>query len=181
MTKFLLTTAGVAAVLTLLSGGRRYQSESLLARGRPPSRPQGPRGRPGDRSNLTGSAPSRTTAPTSGPPRPRLLPRRLHAPLRPGHGDGGGARRRGPRRAGPPPGHAADRRARRRATPTRGPARPATQRRSASAATATCASARSTRSSPRVLKAAMALVDDAAEARRPTTTARSCSRSSSAR
>ena len=29
MTKFLLTTAGVAAVLTLLSGGRRYQSESF--------------------------------------------------------------------------------------------------------------------------------------------------------
>ena len=46
MTKFLLTTAGVAAVLTLLSGGRRYQSESFLPPRATPARPQGPRGRP---------------------------------------------------------------------------------------------------------------------------------------
>ena len=67
MTKFLLTTAGVAAVLTLLSGGRRYQSESFWpqkSRRDFPPRPQGPRDTPGDRSNPTGSAPSRTTAPT---------------------------------------------------------------------------------------------------------------------
>ena len=46
MTKFLLTTAGVAAVLTLLSGGRRYQSESFLPPRATPAPPPGPRGRP---------------------------------------------------------------------------------------------------------------------------------------
>ena len=46
MTKFLLTTAGVAAVLTLLSGGRRYQSESHLAARDLAPPPPGPQGRP---------------------------------------------------------------------------------------------------------------------------------------
>ena len=49
MTKFLLTTAGVAAVLTLLSGGRRYQSESFLAPKKPRATPAPPpesQGRP---------------------------------------------------------------------------------------------------------------------------------------